>query len=453
MNEGRTPWLKALAFAAPALPIAWLIPPVYAILGDFYLRHTAATAAGVGTAMIISKLVDAATDLPVGYLSDHTRSPLGARKPWMIAGAGLAMLSFAMLFMPPNGAGNAYFTVNIILYYLAITFIFIPYRAWLGEIAPDYRERSRLWSLVTIGLLVGGLAFVILPVALSSPAIGYLPDAEFAPAAMEVLGWVGIIAMPLFLLPAILLVPAGTRNPGLPPDLRCYWEIVTQSAPYRLFLAGYCTAALGFGIFYSVIIVALTSYFGLAQEVAIFLVIVTLAQVCSIPLWERLAARFSKHRTWAFAWLAHALTGPLLLLINPEGAPFWPIVALGVVNSILQAPHMLFPVAVVNDVVDYDTLKTGRSRSGTFMAFYTFLSKGLQAVGFGIGYYTIAWFGYDPKATSHSTWEVTGLMMAVVGLPSLCFALSAALLFRFPIDGRRHAVIRRRIALLAARAA
>lgn len=452
MNMARISLGRSLAFAAPALPIAWLIPPVYAILGDFYLRHTAATAAGIGTAMILSKLIDAVTDLPVGYLSDHTRSPMGARKPWMLGGMCVAMLAFAMLFFPPADAGDLYFTLNIILYYLAITFIFIPYRAWLGELTEGYAERSRLWSYVTMGLLIGGLIFMLLPVILAMPQIAYFKSAEFDPDVMAFLGWTGIVAMPVFMLPALLFVPAGRRNPGHPPHIRAFVDILTASAPYRVFLAGCAASGLGFGVFYSVIIVALSSYFGIASQVALFLLIVTLVQVLSIPVWERVGARWSKHRTWAVAWAAHALIALALLFVDPSAQPFWPLVAIGVVTSILQAPHMLFPVAIVNDIVDHDTLRTGSSRSGTFMAFYTFVDKVMHAVGFGIGYYLLAAFGYDPKAQMHDDWGVTGLMLAVVGVPSLCFIVAAVILYRFPIDGRRHALIRRRIAQRIARA-
>ena len=103
---------------------------------------------------------------------------------------------------------------------------------------------------------------------------------------------------------------------------------------------------------------------------------------------------------------------------------------------------MLFPVSIVNDIVDYDTLQTGRSRSGNFMSVYTFFEKVVKAIGLGIGYYIIAAFGYDPKEADHTFWEVFGLMTAVVAVPSLCFGAAAWFLFGFPIDKKRHSEIR-----------
>jgi len=57
---------QVFSYALPGLAVAWLIPPIPAILGDFYLRYTEATAAGIGTAMILSKIIDGITDLPTG---------------------------------------------------------------------------------------------------------------------------------------------------------------------------------------------------------------------------------------------------------------------------------------------------------------------------------------------------------------------------------------------------
>ena len=441
----KIPFWQAIAFSIPGLPIAWLIPPMYAILGDFYLRYTAATAAGVGTAMILSRVIDAITDPPVGYLSDHTKSPIGSRKPWIIAGTIVCMVTFYMLFNPPEGAGNLYFTGGIILYYIAYTLLLIPYRAWLGETTTDYAERSRLWSYMTIGLLVGGVVIMLLPLTLSSPLVGLYETAEFTPEMMSVIGWVGIIALPIAIAIALFNVPSGKRNIGKPPTIRTFAETVTQCPPFRVFLMGYGFSGLGFGAMYSIIIVALSSYFGIADQIPLFLLFMIAAQVMSIPIWERVSARFTKHRTWAFAWAVHAAIAPIILLIDPDNNPFWPLVIFGAMTSILQAPHMLFPVAIVNDIVDYDTLKTGSSRSGNFMSVYTFFDKVMTAIGFGVGYYIIAIFGYDPKVLDHTFWNVFGLMLALAAVPAVCFAASSFFLFKFPIGREEHDRIRQEL--------
>jgi len=176
-----------------------------------------------------------------------------------------------------------------------------------------------------------------------------------------------------------------------------------------------------------------------------------LIQTVSIPFWERVARHVPKHRVWAWAWLGHAFIMPLMLLFGADTPHFWWLVLVAGIGSVLQGPHMLFPVSIMNDVVDYDTLKFKTSRAGNLFALYTFIDKVLHAIGFGIGYYILAAFGYDAKLDVNSDWAVTGLMIAVIGVPAVLFFCSSLTLFRFTIDGRRHGIIRRRIEALASR--
>jgi len=446
---------QVYAYAAPSLAFAWLIPPMYAIMADFYLRYTTATAAGIGTAMMFSKIIDAITDPPVGYWSDHTRTRWGARKPWLFAGMLAAIVMFVVFFNPPENAGNWYFTVGLVLYYIAYTLLAIPSRAWLGEITTNYEERSKVWSVYTIGLLVGGLLIMIIPILLSE-VIPIFDSAEFDRDMIALLGWIGGVLLVITVAIALKFAPAGVRNEGEPPKITDFFSIVKNVPPFRIFLVGFGFSALGFGVFYAVIVVGLTSYFGFADRIAMFMLCMIGMQVSSIPLWERLARRIPKHKVWAYAWVTHACFAPTILLFSEHSEYFWLFVALAgtmsmlqaphmLLMSMLQAPHMLFPTSVMSDIVDYDTWKHQTSRSGNFFALLTFIDKVLHALGFAIGYYILAVFGYDAKAVHNSDFAVMGLYTAIVFVPSALFICSAFCLNRFPIDSHKHRIIRRAI--------
>lgn len=443
---------QILAFAAPSIAVAWLIPPLYAILADFYLRYTEATAAGIGTAMLLSKIIDAITDPPVGYLSDHTSTRWGSRKPWIFAGAIVGVITFLGFFNPPEGAGNLYFAVGIVFYYIAYTLIAIPTRSWLGELTPDYAERSRIWSYYVIGLLLGGVLIMLLPIILSSSYFPLFDSAEFDKDMVAFVGWVGAVALIVLVFIALRYCSEGERNIGQRPSYKQFFNILKSNGPFQLFLLGYGASALGFGVFYAVIIVALTSYFGIADMVPLFMLCVIFAQVLAIPVIERLARRYPKHKVWGYSWVMHVFIGPTILFIEPNTSHFGWLVVVGCLSSIMQGAHMLFPASIMNDIIDYDTMKTGISRSGNYMSVFTFLDKAIHAAGFAIGFYILALFEYDAKNEVHSDFSVMGLMIAVVVLPNLLFAISAYCLFRFPLDERRHKIIRRSIDRRAQRA-
>jgi len=429
------------AYAAPSIAFAWLIPPMYAIMGDFYIRYTAATAAGIGSAMMFSKIIDAITDPPVGYLSDHTTTRWGARKPWIFAGLLAAILTFVVFFNPPENAGNIYFTVGLVLYYIAFTLIAIPTRSWLGEITSNYVERSKIWSVYTIGMLVGGVLIMAIPILLSD-VIPIFDSAEFDRDMISFLGWIGCILMIVTIAIALKYAPQGIRNRGERPRINTFLAILKNVRPFQIFLVGYSLSALGFGVFYAIVIIGLTTYYGFADRIAVFMLFMIGMQVASIPLWERLARKKPKHKIWAIAWVMHACLAPIMLVFNENTSYFWPFVVLAGTMSIFQAPHMLFATPIMSDIVDYDTWKNHTSRSGNFFSILTFIDKVLHAFGFGIGYYIIAFFGYNAKADHNSDYAVMGLYVAIIFVPSVLFLLSAFFLNRFPIDSKMHKKIR-----------
>jgi len=88
-----------------ALGVALLFN-TYSTLLLFYLTNIAGVAAGVaGTLLAIAKAYDWATDVPMGILSDRTRSRFGRRRPWLLAGAVVCGGAFVMLFSTPAGGG------------------------------------------------------------------------------------------------------------------------------------------------------------------------------------------------------------------------------------------------------------------------------------------------------------------------------------------------------------
>jgi len=64
----------------------------------------------VGIIYLVAKVVDAVADPIVGYLTDHTVSRFGRRRPWLLFGAvpfGLAFL-FAMGGAAANRVGQVW---------------------------------------------------------------------------------------------------------------------------------------------------------------------------------------------------------------------------------------------------------------------------------------------------------------------------------------------------------
>jgi Na+/melibiose symporter-like transporter len=136
-----------------------------------------------------------------------------------------------------------------------------------------------------------------------------------------------------------------------------------------------------------------------------------------------------------------------VLAFPPHGQADFSLLCLYIgVTSALGTPLMVFPMAMLNDVADYDALRSGTNRNGTYYAFRLIGLKASFAAGNALGFYTLSLVGYDPKAAAHSAFATWGMLIALTAAPGLLFVGAGLFLLPYPLDERRHALIRRALA-------
>jgi len=118
----------------------------------------------------------------------------------------------------------------------------------------------------------------------------------------------------------------------------------------------------------------------------------------------------------------------------------------------MQAPFFMLANPILSDVIDYDILKSGVNRAGNYFAIDSMMLKGVGALAGSIGFWLLAAFNFDPKLSEFTPDAVFGLLFTVAVIPVFFFVAGGIMLWFFPINARRHAIIRRRIESLAARA-
>ncbi len=151
----------------------------------------------VGLLFAAGRVWDAVSDPIVGTLSDRTRTRLGRRRPWMLAGIPLLMLSFVMIWSSPELETigmYAWTTVALFSFYTAFTMYSVPRSALGAELTTDYHERNRIFGANSAAFTFGML--------LSFGGMQYVMNAEDSRLAASHLAF-GVAAV----LPFILLVP------------------------------------------------------------------------------------------------------------------------------------------------------------------------------------------------------------------------------------------------------
>ena len=101
-----------------------------------------------GTVILISKVYDSITDPFEGVISDRTRTPMGRRRPYLLAGIFLVFLSFFLLFYPvafESEAGRFAFVIFVYLFFsTVVSIVMLNYNALQAELTLDYNERTEL---------------------------------------------------------------------------------------------------------------------------------------------------------------------------------------------------------------------------------------------------------------------------------------------------------------------
>ena len=118
----------------------------------------------VGLLSALPRLTDAITDPIMGYLSDHTKTRWGRRRPYIFIGAVSVAVIYALLWQLPDDKSEAfyfwYFLGGSLIFYLAYTIYATPWVALGYELTPDYHERTRLMGVQNF---IGQLAYVVVP--------------------------------------------------------------------------------------------------------------------------------------------------------------------------------------------------------------------------------------------------------------------------------------------------
>jgi glycoside/pentoside/hexuronide:cation symporter, GPH family len=445
-----------LAYVLPTIAAGTVLAPITAILPSLYVKYSRVSLTALGSLFVVLRVVDAVSDPLVGYWSDRTRSARFGRKPWVIVGAMVASVSVWFLFRIPPAAGIAYLASWSILFYFGYTMHEVPHMAWGSEITPDYEQRAKLFSFRSMADTAGGFIYTLLPPILFY--IGVTQSTNYTPTVFRYLGYAILILFPLMITIAARYAPAGDVAATAHGDLRGLLSGALRNPPLLRFLGAYVVAGAGSGIFAALFFPYFDSYLHIGDKVAYLLITAMAAQFVSQPFWARVVSLIGKHRCWAYGWIANSLVLLPMILIRPGPGAVWPVMIAIAIYSFTNGVSSVAPMSLLADIVDYEIMKRGVDRAANYYAFMLFLAKMTASVGGFVFVFLGAVFGYKIADSAVNTeFANRGMLFAFCVLPSAFQILAIPLIWNFPIDRRRHDIIRRalarREALQTARAA
>ncbi len=342
----------------------------------YYMTNVLAVPAFLaGVVVFAPKVWDLAFSPLIGQWSDRTVSRLGPRRPWMLAGAGLLPVTFALTFVGPplTGFPAAIFVgVAFLLASSAYVVFEVPFKAMPAEMAGDYHERTILmqWRMVFV--------------AVALAASGILAP-EIAGQSLDGYRTMGVVFAGLMLVAMLVPFFSTARAPmtinaaAAKGTLREQFAAARSSKPYMWLLGLSCAQMLAAGVMLSG-----SPYFAAyilnnpGATSTLFAALVGPLLV-TMPLWVRLSRRLDKKGAMILA-TALFLSGALALLATPAFGALYAHVCVMLVG-IGYAGLQLLQFSMLADVIAHDAAIAGSRRGGMFTGLWTASENAVQSLG------------------------------------------------------------------------
>jgi glycoside/pentoside/hexuronide:cation symporter, GPH family len=426
-------------YGLPHLTHSIIILPMVLFIPAFYADDMALPLASVGMMIAISRLLDVITDPIVGVLSDRCQSRWGRRKPWLVLGTPLLLLSTWMLFVPEGSVSLAYLLIWTALLFFSFTLFDLPYKAWGAELSTDYHERSRIAAWREAFGASGHIIFLVILIIMG--LLGYHSNREHLMViALMVCG-----CLPIFVALAVYCVPERPTE-SLHGETLIGWPSIKVIAHNQAFVRTVVALVLfvtGLMIQATLHKLVLKHVVGRPELFSPMILAETVASLIALPLWIWLSYRIGKHRTLTLAGLWIGLWSLALPWVGQGDITLY--ITLIVLRGSSLAAIIFLSNAIAADVVDHDTLASGQQRTGLYFSLWGMTIKMAIGLGVFLGTALPAFYGFEPALAAHSPATETALMRIYGWLPCLIMLLAMPFLWHFPITHDKHQELRAQI--------
>jgi GPH family glycoside/pentoside/hexuronide:cation symporter len=389
-----------------------------------------------GILFFLPRIFDAFTDPVMGFISDNTRSIWGRRRQYVLLGAVIMGVSFALLWQLfiENGVSYnfTYFLLWSLVFYLGLTIFSVPYVAMGYEMSDDFHERT---DIMAIAQWIGQWAWVIAPwfwvVMYDDNWFGVTTETT------RTLGiWVAVIFAFLAMVPALFIKSKSTKDDeSLTPltlktvggSLKQILENFKEAFKIEAFRKLCFSTFLIYNAFnvvagFSFFIVVYYLFNGDAAAAGLWPTLLgSIGALATtflvIPIVARMSKIMGKKKAFMLSQGISVLGYLMLWFLFIPGKPYMFLFALPFFSFGIGSLFTLM-MSMTSDIIDIDELNTGKRREGVFGAIYWWMVKfGFAIAGLLTGA-IMALVGFVPD-TVNTEASVTGIRLFYSGLPIL----------------------------------
>lgn len=358
------------------------------------------TVAGLVT--IFGRVVDSVFDPIVATWSDRSKSKLGRRKVFLLYGGLPLMAAAVLLFFPPSAeagiANTIYMAVMLGILLFFFTFYVVPWLALIPEISHTDRERMNIVTMQAVFSLLGVVIVMIGGFMLWGVLEGGGMEKSTAlKATIIVLGIIGLI----FCYVSIIPINEKRYCDSVPSEVGLFesLKLTFKNTPFIWYLFG--TICLWFALnmvssaatYYVTVLIHKGEEFGSVVFGAVFGVALVF-----FPIINFTSRYIAKKVIMIFGLIIFAIASFFIYFLGTDVLPFSPVQQAFIIFGLIGIPVsalLVVPNAMISDLAEYDSIKTGTKREGMYFGAQGLLQKINLGISTAILAYLFAAYGKD----------------------------------------------------------
>ena len=408
---------------------------------------------------IVSKIIDAFTNVIMGYIIDRTRTKQGKARPWLLLSAPLVAISGVLLFTVPNASETVQVVWVMFSYNLFYSFAYTIFNMSHNLMVPlstrNTTDRGGLsvFNQIATIMMSGILVALIFPMVIM-PMLG-----------VDKFKWIVMMsALSIVTLPLILLEyyftkervteeTQGKEEKNIP--FKTQLKIVFSDKYFLIVIAYFLIYTFGstmknLGLVYYCNWVLGTYNDGITQMLVSVIGGVPMG-IGIFAVWP-LAKKFGKRNVTMWGFVLYAI-GSLICWLVPNNLV---IVLVGqFIKNIGGLPCAYVFMALFADTLDHLEWKSGIRCDGVAMSVYNVIACALIGIVTGIfngllgnsGYVAPKFDEFNNLLTTQPDAAKNFITFAFVGLEVFTGIILAVLLIFFSVEktiGRKQAIIKAR---------
>ena len=395
-----------------------------------------------GVVTLISEIWDAISDPLMGMIGDNTKSKMGRRRPYILAGGCLLIVAFALVFLPVTELSDTwkfiYCAATYLFYNTVSTMIAVSYSSLSSEISNISAERDSANVLRLVVSTVGAAVCTLLP----SVVLDMYRNGQIDLMTLYLV--IGIGFGLLFAVPVILCAIFVRERVEIPEKKQKIQitEFVEplRIKPFRQLVGMYLGQALCMDVF-STGVALFASYVTTPKgSVTVFLGIFIAVQLLAFPFVNKLIKTVDINKIYRFglplsivALVFFAIFGSNLYIAY--ACVFF--VAVGFAGAQLTS-WIMFP-----HTIDAGELLYSKRQSGGCSAIMTFARKSSSALVIFLFSLVLEFTGYDKNLAEQALSAQNGIKYVMAFTCIIFMVLGFVMARRYVLSKERNEKIQK----------